>query len=458
MRLPPWAIEALRNGVADVARKASDAETLAKVKEQAKELFRDLPENASKGLDAIVKTATDTAKQAVDQGRDTILRWTQRSEDFATPCLNATGVLLDSRGHGIAVSDYTLQRGAALLRGDHAHASDGRHVRDEINDTLTKLLDQTDKRVLVATSLDAAVAALTAVADDYPIAIHRSQAIRLPSGLPLPECFDGITIKECGGVQTIAPADFAELDHPCIVLADNGQAPVKPIDSSTKNVVTVAVLPVAAFKGSDLPNHDDGTSIPAADAVLESGIDLVIFAGGPTTGGPACGYIAGKAELIESIEKRARWKTLAADDAIAGMAVAAATDPEPSPLHKLLSTNQDNLQNRADRMAIRFSAEDEIAECTVSDSSAHLVNHGRWNLPSRQLRLRHNSLSANSWATKLAEQSPAILANVEDDELVIDLRWISASQDTLLAEGIAPEPDRASNQENDTTENDSPSR
>ncbi|MEM6468909.1 MAG: hypothetical protein AAF802_05020, partial [Planctomycetota bacterium] len=70
MKLPPWAIEAIRNGVADVAKKASDPNTIQKVKLQAAELLRDLPENASRGIDAIVKTASETAKSAVEQGRE----------------------------------------------------------------------------------------------------------------------------------------------------------------------------------------------------------------------------------------------------------------------------------------------------------------------------------------------------------------------------------------------------
>lgn len=444
MRLPPWAIEALRNGVADVARKASDAETLAKVKEQAKELFRELPENASKGLDTLVKTATETAKQAVDQGRDTLLRWNQRNTEIVTPCLNATGILLDARGHSLAISDHTMQLGCSLLRGDHVRSADNRNVRTQINDSLSKILDRDDNRVLVATNLDAAIASLTAITDQFPIAIHRSQAIRLPSGLPLPECFDGAAIVEFGGVQAMSPNDFAELDQSCIVLADNGQSPIAPFHLNSdhgpsSSSVTAAVLPIATLKQADLPSDEMESAIPSADATLNSGVDLVIFPGGPITGGPECGYIVGKPCLIESIEKSAKWNTLAAPDSIAGMAWAAATDSEPSELSKRISTNEDNLRNRAERMTVRLSAEDDIAACRVTESPALLTPEGRWCFPSRQLRIRHKSHSAIDWQRKLETQSPAIIAEVENDELIVDLRWIAASQDSQLAETIAPQ-------------------
>ena len=48
MALPPWTIELLRRGITDVARKASEPETIEKVKNQATEILQDLPQTAAK--------------------------------------------------------------------------------------------------------------------------------------------------------------------------------------------------------------------------------------------------------------------------------------------------------------------------------------------------------------------------------------------------------------------------
>jgi L-seryl-tRNA(Ser) seleniumtransferase len=427
MRLPPWAIEAIRNGVADVARKASDAETISKVREQAVELLRDLPENASRGIDAIMKTASETARGAIDQGRDSILRWKARQTDLAVSCLNASGTLFSAAGTGLPVSDHVLQLGCDILRGDCVE--DG--LRDHLDRSLTKLLDVDGRSVAVTSHLDAAVTALGALASSRAIVMHRSQAIRLPSGNPLPDAFAGIPLQECGGVQTIEASDFDGIDEACVILADDGNREVRPIDFAGRDVITIAILPFASI---NQPLAD----LPCASTLLRSGIDLVVLSGGPATGGVTAGILAGRVSLIESIRNDRRWRTCRASDGVAAMTLAALTDAEPSPLTVLIQTSEDNLRSRAERMATRLAGDESIAVSQLTDEHATLVQGSRWRFPSRQIRLRHRSLSAETWANRLRKQTPAILTKIDGRDLVIDLRWVPAGGDPQLAEALAP--------------------
>ncbi|MCO8124721.1 hypothetical protein NHH03_23480 [Stieleria sp. TO1_6] len=425
MRLPPWAIEAIRNGVADVARKASDAETISKVKEQAAELLRDLPENASRGLDSIVKTATDTARGAVDQGRQTVLRWTERQTDLTVPCQNASGELLSKQGSGVPISDHVLQVGCDILRGDCVDLE----LRDRLNQSLARMADLEGHQVAVAHNFDAAIAALGILANNRSMVMHRSQAIRLPSGMPLPDALPGVSLKQCGGVQAIETDDFDGIDNACVLLADNGVQPISPIDFGRADVMTVAITPVATIK-------DSIAGVPSAQSLLQSGVDLVVLAGGPITGGVAAGILVGDKTLVDSIRRDQRWKALVASPATAAMTLAAMTDPEPSPVSALVQTAEENLRSRAERMAMRLTADESVAACQITDQPACLVTGGRWNFPSRQLRLRHKTLSPEAWAARLIKQNPAMITSVIGDQLVIDLRWIAASRDGEVADTI----------------------
>lgn len=425
MRLPPWAIEAIRNGVADVARKASDAETISKVKEQAAELLRDLPENASRGIDAIVKTATDTARGAVDQGRESVLRWTQRQTDLVVRCHNASGVLYSPFRTGIPVSDAVLRLGCVVMRGD---SIDG-ELRERIDHSISKMLDHDGHSIAVACSLDAAVAALGGLADSRTTVIHRSQAIRLPSGTPLPDAFDDLELQQCGGVQAIEPRDFDGIDQACVVLADNGNRPVIPVDFGRRDVVSIAILPIATIKRSI-------DSIDSAESLLKAGIDVVALPGGPLTGGTPAGILVGKKSLIESIRNHRRWNVYTASDATAATTLAAMIDSQASPLAALIDTSEENLRSRAERMATRLTAEESITTCQITDQPAQLVAGARWQFPSRQIRIRHRTLSAENWASRLIKQDPAVIASVIGDDLVVDLRWVAASDDAQLAEAL----------------------
>lgn len=435
MRLPPWAIEAIRNGVADVARKASDAETITRVKEQAAELLRDLPENASRGIDAIVKTATETARGAIGQGRESMLRWTERQTEIAVRCLNASGILCSRDGTGIPVSDHVLQVGCDILRGDCLD----RDLCGQLNRSLSRLLDIDGHCVAVANNLDAAIAAIGVLSgrgstgDDHSgerkLVMHRSQAIRLPSGTPLPDAFPGRTLTECGGVQTMDASDFDGIDHACVILADDGTHPIRTIDFKGRDVVTVAILPIGTI-------NDTHKTIPSAESLLKSGIDLVVLESGPLTGGTTAGILAGKRSLIESMQKDVRWKTYAAAEGIVAMTLASMTASDPSPLAVLIDTIEDNLRSRAERMAIRLTADETIASCQITDRPARLVEGGRWEFASRQLNLRHKKLSAQHWADQLRKQNPAVIASVNGEDLVIDFRWMPAREDAILAETL----------------------
>jgi L-seryl-tRNA(Ser) seleniumtransferase len=425
MRLPPWAIEAIRNGVADVARKASDPETVSRVKHQAAELLKDLPENAQRSLDAIVKTATETARDAVDQGRQTLLRWTERQHDLATPCLNASGNLFDKSGTGIAVSDYVLQVGCDLMRGDCVST----RLRDDLRKGLARAFDHRGDRIAVANHFQSAIRSISTLTESYPLVMHRSQAIKLPCGTPLPDCFADCPIKECGGVQSIEASDFDGIDRGCVILADDGAHPIQAIEFSSANIISVAICPVATFSGTQ-------SAIPNAKALLESGIDLVVFSGGPLTGGVESGILCGDRQLIERIESSRAWKTMAASDAVAAMTLASMTDPEPNLFATLVETGEENLRSRAERLATQLTAEEEIASCQISDEFASLLPNSRWRYASRQLRLRHESWSASEWSERLRDQSPAVLSTVVGDDLVIDLRWLPARHDAELASAL----------------------
>ncbi len=122
----------------------------------------------------------------------------------------------------------------------------------------------------------------------------------------------------------------------------------------------------------------------------------------------------------------------------AALAIAAAS-PDDLPIRALLSTGEQNLRARAERMAIRLSGSDQIASCQVTAEDAKLTAEGRWRFPSRQLRLVHQSLSPTAWALKLREELPAVAAGVGDETLSIDLRWIAAADDNPLARLVGGE-------------------
>ncbi|TWU04527.1 hypothetical protein [Stieleria varia] len=424
MALPPWAVDAIRRGIVDVARKAGDQETLSKLKQQATEIFRDLPDTAARSVEAIVRTAKT--------GTQTLQRWADRQPEIAVPLINASGRLLDNKlGSGCPIPDAVLQVGCDLLRGDCKRGG----LRERIDHRLDQLVS--GHGIAVAGNLDLAIEMVSQLSPEWGLAIHRSQAIRLPSGTPLPDAFGASAIREVGGVQRIEPDDFNGLSQTIVVLADAGEVEFTLPTSMSDTVRFAVVLPVGT-----LTDEQDG--VPSAAGLLAGGVDLVILSGDGLAGGPSCGLLVGRTDWIERLTSHPQWRGHAASDAVAAMMLSAlehrAVDVTPesdvSTVRQLIAVNEDNLRSRAERMSTRLSGADSIHSCQITDHPAWLIESGRWQFPSRQLRVRHTSRSATQWASDLAQGDPAISVGVDGDEIVVDLRWVPASADGSLAERL----------------------
>jgi hypothetical protein len=108
----------------------------------------------------------------------------------------------------------------------------------------------------------------------------------------------------------------------------------------------------------------------------------------------------------------------------------------------MIDTGEENLRSRAERLAIRLSADESIRTCQVTADSAKLAPHGPWEIASRQLKLQHHGKSAQAWADQLAGSVPAVLTRLDQtggagqDFLVVDLRWVQPSDDVALAAAL----------------------
>lgn len=428
MAIPPWTVELLRRGLSDVARRASEPETLEKLKNQATEILQDLPETAARGIDAVMRGA-EARKRKVE-------KWSRKHTAIAIPILNASGILNTSDGTGVPLAGPVAEVGRELLGGD---VIGGPALERRLTTRLQRLLPSEDHQIAITANFSAALTALSLLIQDRQLVVHRRHAVRLPDGRPLPEALGMLVpvIQEVGGVDRIELSDFDGLDRFCSIMADMGESAPGLIDFGNRNAKQAVVLPVATV--TDNP-YDQ---IPSAQAMLESGADFVVMPGNGFCGGPACGLLIGRESDIESIRSSNAWPALAATDATqAMMSVAletAAAEPEQIPVLALLATSEENLRGRTERMATRLSGSDSIAQCKVTAEDARFTVEGRWRFPSRQLRLRHAKLSAADWHQHLRDDLPAVLSGVDGEEVVIDLRWIAAADDNRLVEVITSE-------------------
>ena len=425
MSLPPWTIELLRRRITDAAKKASEPDTLQKIKAQATEILQDLPDTAARGIDAVMRSA--------EAGKKTVERWSRKHTALAVPMLNASGILLTDRGSGAPLASVITDVGHEFMAGD---VTTGETVDERLSRRIGRLLPPGDYAIAITSNFPAALTAFALLVEKTKLVIHRNHCVRLPHGRPLSEAFGMLAplIQEVGAVGNIAASDFDGLEDFCAILADGGQTPVELLDLGKREFLQAAVLPVATLSSC---GHE---SIPSAESMLTQGADYVVLPGDGIGGGPQCGIIVGRRDGIALIKSSTAWPALAASEFVGAMMMLAleiaGDDQDKLPIRALLSTSEENLRGRAERMATRLGGSDSIASCQVTAEEARLTASGRWRFPSRQVRLRHASRSAEDRAKSLQDQIPSVLALVDGNDLKIDLRWIAAASDNRLAEAL----------------------
>lgn len=454
MGIPSWAMEALVRSVGSVVDKVPP-ERLDQLKQRAGQWLDELPQTAARSVDNLFRGAR-AGKERLDQ-------WARRHVALVTPVINATGTLADPRLQGVPLDDHGIDLGVEAAAAPSLRTA---VAIERLNRRLNACAGLDDLKVLVTTSIDAACLAVGLSRRGRPLYVHRSQALRLPSGTPIPEAFLPLGaagqdhVHEVGSIDSISTSDLQHVAPGAIVIAvDNGG--LQPLwfataeaargDASQQPMRVLVMSACGGLRGaeSDRPGTWQAVTTPALRGVREflgtehspNRVDLVIASGAGVLGGPPCGLIIGRRSAIEPICSSQVWTALEAN--IATKAIMAHTletlqgpSPELLPVIAMLKTGEENLRSRAQRLATRMSADMSILSCQITDESAKLTPSGPWRIGSRQLRLRRRGKEAIAWAEQLATDVPAVLAEVVDDTLVVDLRWVQPSDDSALAAAL----------------------
>src|SRR5258708_921071 len=204
-------------------------------------------------------------------------------------------------------------------------------------------------------------------------------------------------------------------------------------------------LPLVEDLGSgclvDLSEH--GVSEPTVKESVEAGVSIVMFSGDKLLGGPQAGIIAGKKDLTARIRRYPLFRalrvdklTIAALEATLGVYLRAAWDEIPT--MRMIRMTPQELRRRAENFIRELRPElplDEV-EIEIADG-ASLAGGGSTpsqSLPTKIIRIA----SARYSATKLEQRlrrAPAgisVIARVEDDRLILDLRTVFPEQEALL--------------------------
>ena len=198
-----------------------------------------------------------------------------------------------------------------------------------------------------------------------------------------------------------------------------------------------AGVPVFEDLGSGclLDLHPFGiTDEPLAGDSLKAGADLVSFSGDKLLGGPQAGIIAGRQDLVEQVRRNPLFRALRVDkmtyaalEATLALYLRGALDALP--VMRMIRASADEIAERARALVAGVSLPVELVpgESVVGGGSTPGQS-----LKTMLLALTHPTLSAAEVEARLRAATPPVIARVEQDRVLLDLRTVLPEQEPAL--------------------------
>ncbi len=183
---------------------------------------------------------------------------------------------------------------------------------------------------------------------------------------------------------------------------------------------------------------------PAVPASIAAGVDVCCFSGDKLVGGPQAGIIAGRRAVVDRIRSHPLMRALRVDKmtyaALEGTLAefAAGRAAATIPVQRMLAMTAGEIRQRAEALAVEITkigawrAEIVSGVSAVGGGSAPGVE-----LPTWLVAIEKNGLTADALEERLRQLSPPIVARIERDRLLLDLRTVLPDEDAMLPSLLA---------------------
>ena len=177
-------------------------------------------------------------------------------------------------------------------------------------------------------------------------------------------------------------------------------------------------------------------------ASLKAGADVVTFSGDKLLGGPQAGLICGKREFLDRIRRNPLFRALRVDKlAIAALEATLRLYLDGNlraiPALRMMRLPLEQLAARAASLAAKLT---EISALSARVEEGESVMGGGstpgHSLPARLVAVQHSSLSAQDLESALRRNHPPIMARVESDRVLLDLRTVFEDQDAQIVQAF----------------------
>ncbi len=390
--------------------------------------------------------------------------WKKSIATNLQPVINATGTLLHTNLGRAPLAEEALiainkvASGYSNLEYNLAKASRG--SRDEHCEELLKNLLSCEAAVIVNNNAAAVMLVLDELAQGGEAIISRGELIEIGGAFRIPDVMkkSGATLREVGTTNRTRLSDYktAINENTKIILRVHPSNyriigfTEKPALSELVKLAEEHNLILVEDLGSGCLVDLTSCGIkdePTAQASIAAGVHVVTFSGDKMLGGPQAGIIAGKKEYIAKIRRNPLMRALRVDK-LSYAALSATLQLyrigaawQKVPVLKALKANEKELLTRSQRFVQKLKRrlpKDTKLKFTLR-SGASLMGGGsapETPLPTTLITITHSNQTANDLELRLRQNTIPVIARIEQDELLVDLRSVLTKDEEFLLEAI----------------------
>jgi L-seryl-tRNA(Ser) seleniumtransferase len=377
--------------------------------------------------------------------------------------INATGVILHTNlGRAPLSAEAAAQIAETATHYSNLEydlPSGERGKRDDHTSRLLAEVVGAESAIVVNNNAAAVFLILNTLAKAAEVIVSRGELIEIGDGFRIPDIMaeSGAILREVGTTNRTRPRDYERAinDRTRLLLR------VHPSNFRITGFTERPSLDelVALGRRHQLPVYEDlgsgcladltasGINEPVARASCEAGASIVSFSGDKLLGGPQAGIIAGQRELVERIRRNPLFRALRVDKlTIAALEVTlrayrrGAYDEIPA-LRMIRMTAVE-----IDRRTAHFAG--HLRSALPSDSTIEVLPGfsviGGGSTPDQQMPThliaitspRHSPAQFEERLRKPDRGTP-VIARIEDNRLLLDLRTVPAEEEPALAAALA---------------------
>jgi len=376
--------------------------------------------------------------------------------------INATGVILHTNlGRAplaAAVIEELRQTTTQYSNLEYDLEAGERGKRDAHTSHLLARLTGAEDAIVVNNGAAAILLVLAALASDGEVLVSRGELIEIGDGFRIPEVMaqSGAVLREIGTTNRTHLTDYENALNERTrlllrVYPSNFRISgftEKPTLQELAELARRSKLPLVEDLGSgcliDLSRF--GISEPTVRESMAAGADVVTFSGDKLLGGPQAGIVAGRKELVQRVRRHPLFRALRVDkltitalEVTLGAYLRGAWDEIPA--LAMLRTTAADLERRSRELLRELTplVELDAVEIDVTDGES-LLGGGSTPaqvLPGKVIRVNSKRHSATQLEKRLRGGATPVIARVEDNKVLLDLRTVFREQEPALAQALA---------------------